>query len=184
MPRPPTAEELATLEWALAELGKLHKRKPITVAHVMKVLGQDTKSAIRFLGVLERAGWLIRSGGRARETHALESNMKLTNPYSADGSFSAAEKLAALEREVARSKGYHQGLVDAKRMKPENFASKIGALEAIVEDLRAQMVTEAFHGCQWAETGNASGVIECATCKESYRYKLEARPSCPKARTA
>lgn len=85
--------------------------------------------------------------------------MKLTNPFSADGSFSAAEKLAALEREVARSRGYHQGLVDAKRMKPENFAAKIGALEAILEDLRTALNVEKQKPFEFAQFARVIGTI-------------------------
>ena len=63
MSRPPTVEEIAIIESATRALAKLPKRKPITVAYVMKVLGEDTRTSVRFLRILEEAGLLIRSGG-------------------------------------------------------------------------------------------------------------------------
>ena len=51
------------LEEAVATLGKLPKRKPITVAMVMHTLHVDTRTAIRFLDLLARAALLTRSGG-------------------------------------------------------------------------------------------------------------------------
>lgn len=55
------------LEEAVATLGKLPKRKPITVAKVMSTLRVDTRTAIRLLTALERIELLERSGGEPGE---------------------------------------------------------------------------------------------------------------------
>lgn len=62
------------------------------------------------------------------------------NPFRPDGGFTCVDKFSALEQEAKRCREYLEGMVRARRMKPENFASKVGALESIVEDLRMQMM--------------------------------------------
>lgn len=66
--------------------------------------------------------------------------MPLRNPYRPDGEFTTVDKLAVLRAEVDRMKPALQRLVDQKRMRPSNFAAKVGALEALVSDLEDQQV--------------------------------------------
>jgi hypothetical protein len=67
-----------------------------------------------------------------------EREGKLINPFREGGEFTLADKFTVLREEVRRTRTYLEGLVSAKRMLPENFASKLGALEALLEDLQQQ----------------------------------------------
>jgi hypothetical protein len=64
---------------------------------------------------------------------------RLINPFRPGGEFNSADKFTVLREEVKRTRKYLEGLVAANRMLPENFASKVGALEALLEDLHQQM---------------------------------------------
>lgn len=65
--------------------------------------------------------------------------MPLQNPFRPGGEFTTVDKFTVLREETKRIRSYLEGLVTARRMKPENFASKVGALESIVVDLQEQM---------------------------------------------
>lgn len=65
--------------------------------------------------------------------------MPIRNPFRPDGEFTTVDKFAVLSEEVKRMRPALQRLVDQKRMRPENFAAKVGALDALVEDLRHVM---------------------------------------------
>lgn len=66
--------------------------------------------------------------------------MSLRNPYRPDGEFTTVDKLSVLRAEVERMRPALQRLVDQKRMRPQNFEAKVGALEALVADLQDQQV--------------------------------------------
>jgi hypothetical protein len=68
--------------------------------------------------------------------------MTRANPFSTDGSFSTAEKLAVITCDLRRKQAALQKLVDAGRMRRQNFEHDIGVYEALIADLRAQQLRE------------------------------------------
>ena len=68
--------------------------------------------------------------------------MTRTNPFSSDGSFSTTAKLSVLTCDLARKRVALQKLVDAGRMRQQNFDHDIGVYEALIAELQEQQVRE------------------------------------------
>ncbi len=64
------------------------------------------------------------------------------NPFSSDGSFSLTDMVLELEGDLARKRVSLAGLVNRGIMRQANFDNRVGAIEALLEKTRAEMLKE------------------------------------------